>query len=809
MRLFLFSLLILTAVSTHAESISDKTGSMEKRDGFLPVYWENSTGNLYLEIDRWDSEILYINSLATGIGSNDIGLDRGQLGRGHIVLFRRIGPNVMLVQPNYDYRAVTQNMEERRSVEEAFAQSVLWGFTVVAEEGTRVLVDATDFFLRDAHNVIGTLKRTDQGSYSLEKSRSTLLPEHIKNFPLNLEVEAMLTFTGSDPGNWVRQVVPTPGAITVRQHHSFVQLPEAGYTPRAFDPRSGFIPISYQDYATPITEPLVKRYITRHRLEKKDPGAEVSDAVKPIVYYLDRGAPEPVRSALLDGARWWNQAFEAAGYRDAFRVEMLPEDADPLDLRYNVIQWVHRATRGWSYGSFIEDPRTGEILKGHVSLGSLRVRQDFLIAEGLVADYADGKETDPAMLEMALARIRQLSAHEIGHTIGLMHNFIASTVDRASVMDYPHPYVTLRNDSTFDLSKAYATGIGEWDKVSIAYGYQDFPDGVDERSALDRILMDAAARGLIFLSDQDTRPTGSAHPKAHLWDNGADAVEELNRIMAVRRVALANFSERRIRPGTSLAMLEDVLVPVYLAHRYQVEAAVKVVGGMSYTYAARGDGQNPTTMVPPDEQRRALQAVLATLDPAALAIPERILALIPPRPAGLPSGREHFRGRTSMVLDPVAAAEASAWHTVSLLLDPARAARLVGFHSRSANSPGLDEVIGALLRQTWYDERPRGYLAEIGRSIDVSTLYGLLSLAANEAAGPQVRGIVLLQLTKLQSWLSDRAGSIDDPDQHAHYLFALSTIAAFERSPSEVRLPKPPDLPDGSPIGMWGCDTGL
>lgn len=778
---------------------------MEKRDGFIPVYWDASAGKLYLEIDRWDDEILYINSLATGIGSNDIGLDRGQLGGGHVVRFRRIGPKVLIVQPNYGYRAVTSNLDERRSVEEAFAQSILWGFTVTAEEGTSVLVDATGFFLRDAHDVAGTLKRGEQGAYSVDETRSAVLPEETKNFPQNLEVEALLTFTGTEPGNWVRQVVPSPGSITVRQHHSFVKLPDPGYTPRVFDPRSGFIPITYQDYATPITEPLVKRYITRHRLEKKDPRAAISEPVEPIIYYLDRGAPEPVRSALLDGARWWNQAFEAAGYKDAFRVEMLPEDADPLDLRYNVIQWVHRATRGWSYGSFIEDPRTGEILKGHVSLGSLRVRQDFLIAEGLVADYADGKKADPAMLEMALARIRQLSAHEVGHTIGLMHNYIASTLDRASVMDYPHPYVTLRADSTFDLSNAYADRIGEWDQVAVAYGYQDFPAGIDEQPALEKILMDAASRGLVFLTDQDARPRGGAHPKAHLWDNGADPVDELNRIMAVRSAALKSFSENRIRPGTPLAMLEDLLVPVYLAHRYQVEATAKVIGGMHYTYAARGDGQKPTDHVPPEEQRRALQALLATLRPDVLAIPERILDLIPPRPAGLPSGREHFRGRTSMTVDPAAAAEAAAWHTISLLLEPARAGRLVEFHSRSADSPGLEEVIDALLKETWFAERSQGYLAEIGRSIDVAALYGLLALAAHDQASPQVRGIVLLRLNALQSWLTAQAGSGNDSARDAHVLFALSTIAAFERTPSEVRLPKPPELPDGPPIGVWGC----
>jgi len=807
-RLTLACLAAFMSLPAFCGSLSDTTKSMKKEDGFIPFYWDQKSGKLYLEIARWDTELLYVNSLASGIGSNDIGLDRGQLGGGHIVFFRRIGPKVLLIQPNYEYRAMTADSAERRAVDEAFAQSTLWGFTVTAEENGRVLVDATSFFLRDAHDVIGTLKRTEQGTFSLDPTRSAIYTERTKNFPLNTEIEAILTFTGNEPGEWVREVTPDPGAITVRQHHSFIQLPDSGYTPRAYDPRSGFIWTSYKDYATPITEPLVKRLIVRHRLRKKHPEAAVSEPEEPIVYYLDRGTPEPIRSALLDGAGWWNQAFESAGYKDAFRVEMLPEGADPLDIRYNMIQWVHRSTRGWSYGSSIDDPRTGEIIKGHVSLGSLRVRQDFLIAEGLVADYAEGKETDPAMLEMALARIRQLSAHEVGHTLGLMHNYIASAEGRASVMDYPHPYVTIRPDSTLDLSDAYATGIGEWDKVAIAYGYQDFPEGTDERRALDGIISDAASRHLIFLTDQDARPPGSAHPNTHLWDNGPNPVDELSRIMAVRRIALRKFSEDKIRPGTPLATLEDVFVPIYLLHRYQVEAAVKVVGGLTYTYALRGDGQTPTSMVPAAEQRRALDAVLSTLAPEELAIPEQILALIPPRPAGYPRGREHFPIRTSLTFDPVAAAEASAYHTVGLLLNRARAERLVEQHSRFRDLPSLQEVIDALLQHTWYATRDASYRGEIGRTVDVAALYALLGLASDQKAGAQARGIALVKLSELKQWAADTAEGDADPDRQAHCTFALTIIDRFEKDPASIVFPAPPSQPDGSPIGVQDCDIG-
>jgi hypothetical protein len=786
-------------------SISEKTGGMEKHAGFFTYYWDSKAGKVYLEIGRWNEEFLYMNSLPTGVGSNDIGLDRGQLGGGRIVKFQRSGPKVLLIQPNYAYRAMTDNPDERRTVEEAFAQSILWGFDVVAERDSTVLVDATGFFLRDAHNVVGTLKNTNQGQFKLDPSRCAFYLPRTKNFPRNTEVEVTLTFTGDDPGNFVQQVVPTPGAVTVRQHHSFDQLPDPGYTPRVFDPRSGFGWISYQDYATPISDPIVKRFIVRHRLEKKDPGAQVSDPVKPIIYYVDRGAPEPIRSALLEGARWWNQAFEAAGYRNAFQVSLLPDSADPMDIRYNVIQWVHRATRGWSYGNSIVDPRNGEILKGHVSLGSLRVRQDFLIAEGLIADYEEGKVTDPRMQEMALARIRQLAAHEVGHTLGLQHNYIASAANRASVMDYPHPLVTIAADSTLDVSHAYASGIGEWDKVTIAFGYQDFPRGTDERSALNRIINDAASRGLIFLTDQDARPQGSAHPQTHLWDNGVNAVDELNRIMGVRAVALNRFSEKAIRPGVPMATVEDVFVPVYMSHRYQVEAAVKVLGGLRYTYALRGDGQVPVAMIPPAEQRRALGALMETLKPAVLAVPERILALIPPRPSGYDRSNELFKSRTGMTFDPLSVAEASANLTVGLMLHPARAARLVEYHARDAKYPGLDEVVGRLLAGTWYAPHGSGYHAEILRVVDGSVLANLLALALNESAPQQVRGIAALKIEELKAWLTRERKSVKDESQQAHFVFALSLIKTFEENPKDLKVPQEVDPPAGPPIGASDC----
>lgn len=806
--LFSFVLLLISSVfsqpvtESKTPTLAEKIAGTEKYTGYFNFYWDAKRGKIWLEIDKWDMEFLYMNSLPAGVGSNDIGLDRGQIGDARIVKFQRSGPKILLVQPNYSFRAISDNSDERRAVQEAFAQSVLWGFEVAAEENGRVLVDASDFCLRDAHDVSGTLKRTNQGGYKLDNSRSAFYLPHTKNFPQNSEIEVTLTFTGDAPGNYVRQVVPTPEAITVRQHHSFIQLPDDNYQPRVFDPRAGFFGIEYMDYATPISEPIKKRFIARHRLQKQNPSAKNSPAVKPIIYYLDRGAPEPIRSALLEGARWWSQAFEAAGYQNAFEVKLMPEDADPMDIRYNLIQWVHRSTRGWSYGNAVTDPRTGEIIKGHVSLGSLRVRQDYLIAEGLLAPYENGKKISPVMQEMALARLRQLAAHEVGHTLGISHNYIASTKDRASVMDYPHPLVKLRDNGEPDLSEAYAVGIGSWDKIAIAYGYQDFPSGKNEQQELNKILLEGIARGNIFITDQDARPAGSAHPETHLWDNGVNAVDELKHVIAVRAAALRRFGEKNIRDGAPLATLEEVLVPMYMYHRYQTEAAGKVLGGLQYTYALRGDGQKATAMVPASEQRRALEVLLQTLQPEFLAFPDRVLQLIPPPPYGYSRGRENFEMRTGLTFDPLAAAETAANMTLGLILHPERAARLIEYHSRDNSLPGFGEVVEQLLNTTWKANSASGYSAEIQRVVNNHVLTQLMKLATNMEAATQVRAIAWMKMDDLKNWLVAAIKQVPDENLKAHYLFAVAQINQLQTNPQTAYFTAPLTPPAGQPIGM-------
>jgi hypothetical protein len=810
--------------------IEGRTTGLRKIDGYFPLYWDEGAGTLLLEIPRFDSQFLFSTGLSAGLGSNDIGLDRGGGGQGRVVLFQRMGPRVMLVQPNQSFRSSSANPRERKSVEESFAKSILWGFPIAAESNGRVLVDATPFFLRDIHGAGGSLR---PGAWRVDATRSALYLPNTRGFPKNTEIDMTLTFVseptggrggnaagpaqgptpiGSGGGNvgggrggglfsgTVASVTPSPDAVTLREHASFVELPDSNYHTRADDPRAGYGGISYVDYSVPIGEPMMMRYIRRHRLEKKDPEAAISEPVKPIQYWVDPGAPEDVRKALLAGASWWNQAFEAAGFRNAFKVDVLPDTADPMDIRYNMINWVHRSTRGWSSGGTVTDPRTGEIIKATVTLGSLRDRQDYMIFEGLLSPYTNGNEKPSVLYETALARIRQLSAHEVGHTLGLGHNYYDSEKGWISVMDYPHPLEKLRDDGSIDLSEAYPARIGEWDKVAINYGYRELPRGASEANALKKILDDAWAQDVRYFTNQDT----DIHPRTEQWSNGVNQADELTRLMKIRRSALNRIGEQTIRAGAPMTTIEEPLVPIFMYHRYAVEGASSMIGGQDFIYAMRGDGRTPMKWESPANQRKALEALAATVKPSELVVPTKVLSLIPPRPPGFGLHRELFPRTTGEGFDPIAPGGIAADVTIGFVFQLDRAARIVAQHAVDPSLPGLEEVIDRFTRATFDATTSSAYEAEVRRTAERALVTRVAWLATG-SGNAQVRAVATLKLQRLSTRLRSETGKTEA--DVAHRALLVADIKRFLENPEQIaNMTVAAPAPPGAPIGELAQD---
>jgi hypothetical protein len=792
--------LALASAGAVSGSVATAAGTAKTEAPLLQVKADPLSGKIIATLPKPDADgvsgrFIYLSQLETGLGSAPIGLDKAGPSSSRILVFRRIGKKVAAEIENPKFVANTGTEDERRAVRRSFATSTIWmGEVADSNKDGSFTVDLAGFLARDDIGVVQAMKQGGGGDFKLVGELSAADPNFVKIFPRNAEFAARLTFRSDEPTAEVTNIIPDSQTMTLILRHSLIKLPEPGYISR-HDPFGYTIARQQVDFSAPLGSTLVRDVAQRFRLEKVDPAAERSPVKQPIVFYIDRGAPEPLRTALREGVSWWNQAFDAAGFVDAFRAEILPEGADPLDVRYNVVNWVNRATRGWSYGAAIDDPRTGEIVKGSVLLGSLRARQDLIIFQALVGAGLTGTGDPSDPVTATLARIRQLGAHEVGHAIGLAHNMGASSQGRFSVMDYPAPRVTLEGGAP-SLRDAYGVGLGAWDKWVIRWLY-----GARTDAEAEPMLAEARAQGLRFVGDGDSRPVGSGNPSGAIWDDFADPVGELSRMMAVRGAALQRFGRASIPAGESLANLRRSFVPIWLLHRYQVEAAAKTLGGVNFPYALNHEGIEPQA-VPGAAQQAALTALLATLLPENLTVPQHLQLLMSAGFGGnndRQSDIEILPTAGGPVFDPYKATEIGAVQTLTALLAPERLNRLEAQHAADPGVPSPSQLFDRLIDQSF--SRPE---SEVERRIATTSALALAPVQRNAALSPTVALQLSARLNRLAEQL--RRGKVRgaDEDWSRGLGDLLGDREALDKAVADpARLPR---IPPGMPIGM---DEGI
>jgi hypothetical protein len=784
----------LTPPAATAQAAAAKTATL------LPVTADAADGRILLTLpapaaDGTLGRFLYSATLKTGLGSAPIRLDHGMLAQTQVLAFRRLGKKVAVVFENPRYTAAG-GADIARGVRESFPTSTIALVDIVATTPAGgVTINLAPFLTHDTMDIAGALNQQAKG-FRLVDALSAADPGSVKAFPDNIEMEAVQTFAADAPGREVETIAPDGRQVSFTVHHSLVRLPDPGFVPRRFDIRSGSHATQVYDFGTPLGSDIMLQHANHFRLDKVDPAAARSRVRKPIVFYIDNSAPEPIRSALAEGVAWWNQAFDAAGYIDAFQVRILPPGVDPQDVRYNIVNWTERQTRSWSYGGGIIDPRTGEIVKGNVVLEGLRLRQDIILFEALVGTAQNDTNGANDPIRVALARIRQLGAHEVGHAIGFVHNFAGSTQGRTSVMDYPFAKMTLK-DGRIDLSDAYATGIGSWDKYTVDWLYGQPKPGGDADAEAARKAAAVEAAGMRFLTDIDGRSSDLGVPGDNMWTEGDDEAPDLAQMMAVRRVALANLGPGVLHAGEPLSNLRRKFVPVWLLHRYEVAAVGKLLGGIDYRYAVAGGGSPLPAPVAADRQTAALDALLATLS-------ERELAIAPGLAMQLSSGvngredpqfdTEVFANAGASAFDPLVAADVAAQVTLETLLAPARLTRVYLQHSQDAALPGLDLLLDRLTR-TVIDARQ----SAVGRRVAHRTIMEMARVRRNPATAIDVAAVLDGHLARLATRFAAAKGDGEDAAWCRGVAATLRDDAALDREIGKGGR-MVPDVPPGMPI---------